>query len=246
MTLRITVLGSSGSYASYENPCSGYLVQCDDPVPTSVWVDCGPGTLANLQKHIDLEDLDAIVASHVHPDHFVELPIFANTCRWFLERGSIVVATTAEVAAATVELAPAAKEVFKTSIISAATDFEIGGLRFSFSQTDHPVETLAMRIEGDGRSLGYTSDTGPGWHPRELGAGLDLLIAEASMHGTVHTGARHLLSSEAGSMAKEAGAGRLAITHIPPTCSVEVHVNQAAEAFGATVEYCAVGKVFEV
>ena len=40
---------------------------------TSVWLDAGPGTLANLQRHVALADLDAVVLSHRHPDHWLDL-----------------------------------------------------------------------------------------------------------------------------------------------------------------------------
>jgi ribonuclease BN (tRNA processing enzyme) len=242
VSLRVTVLGSSGSYAGPDNACSGYLVRCDTPVPTSVWVDCGPGTLSALQRHVDLEELDAVVVSHEHPDHFAELPVFANACRWFLERPSIPVATTAGVVELTQRLASVAEEVFETQVVSAGDTFAVGGLSFRFSRTDHPVETLAMRIEGDGSVLGYTSDTGSNWHPRELGADLDLLIAEASMHdGGPPSGARHLKASEVGRFALEAGSERLAITHVPPGCDPALHQQEAAAAFGRAVEYCASG-----
>ncbi|MFV1991506.1 MAG: MBL fold metallo-hydrolase [Acidimicrobiales bacterium] len=247
MSLTVTVLGSSGSYAGPNNACSGYLVRCSTPVPTSVWVDCGPGTLSALQRYIDLEDLDAVVVSHVHPDHFAELPVFANAVRWFLERESVQVATTAAVADHTQQLASVAAEVFDIQVMVDGSTFGVGGLGFSFVRTDHPVETLAMRIEGDGAAVGYTSDTGPDWHPSALGQGLDLLISESSMHGSdPSSGAKHLRSTEAGRLASEAGAKRLAITHVPPNCDPAAHQREAAEGFGGPVEYCAPGTVLTV
>ena len=75
MGLSITVLGCSGTYAGPGGACSGYLVRSND---TSVWVDTGPGSLANLQQHIDLASLDAIVVSHSHPDHWGELGVRAK------------------------------------------------------------------------------------------------------------------------------------------------------------------------
>src|SRR5688500_4587540 len=56
--MRVTVLGCSGSYAAPATSCTGYLVQTAD---TNVLLDCGPGVLANLQCHLPLERLDAVV-----------------------------------------------------------------------------------------------------------------------------------------------------------------------------------------
>ncbi|MDG1367978.1 MAG: MBL fold metallo-hydrolase, partial [Acidimicrobiales bacterium] len=64
MTFRVTILGSSGSYASADNPCSGYLVRSDG---ATVLLDAGPGTLGPLQREIELSELDAIVLTHSHP-----------------------------------------------------------------------------------------------------------------------------------------------------------------------------------
>lgn len=68
--LRLTVLGSATPYPSVGNPCSGYLVSSGD---TRVWVDAGTGTLAQLQQHIRLDELDAIWISHLHADHTADL-----------------------------------------------------------------------------------------------------------------------------------------------------------------------------
>jgi ribonuclease BN (tRNA processing enzyme) len=68
--LRLTVLGSATPYASVDNPCSGYLVSSGG---TRVWVDAGSGTLAQLQQHVRLDELDAIWISHLHADHSADL-----------------------------------------------------------------------------------------------------------------------------------------------------------------------------
>ncbi|GLY72987.1 MBL fold metallo-hydrolase [Actinoallomurus iriomotensis] len=68
--LRLTVLGSASPYPSVDNPCSGYLVSGGD---TRVWVDAGTGTLAQLQRHVRLDELDAIWISHLHADHTADL-----------------------------------------------------------------------------------------------------------------------------------------------------------------------------
>jgi ribonuclease BN (tRNA processing enzyme) len=41
----------------------------------TLWVDAGGGTLAELQRHGSLADLDAVWISHLHPDHCTDLPL---------------------------------------------------------------------------------------------------------------------------------------------------------------------------
>lgn len=79
----MTVLGCATPCPSVDNPCSGYLVSGGD---TRVWVDAGSGTLAELQRHVRLDDLDAIWISHMHADHSADLltayygALFAMSC----------------------------------------------------------------------------------------------------------------------------------------------------------------------
>ena len=71
MGVELTVLGCSGSYgAPAGGACSGYIVRAGDVV---LWMDCGNGSFTNLQQHIRPEELTAVVITHSHPDHCVDL-----------------------------------------------------------------------------------------------------------------------------------------------------------------------------
>jgi len=106
------------------------------------------------------------------------------------------------------------------------------------------VETLAVRIDGAGRTLGYSADTGPGWSLAELGTGLDLVLCEAS-YSVEHEGtAGHMSGRQAGEQAYRAGARRLVITHRWPTVPAVAVVSEAAAAFGRPVEQAEIGKEF--
>ena len=81
--LSVTVIGCSGTYSSIDSSCSSYLFET---ATTSVLVDAGPGSSIELQKHIDLADLDAIIVSHEHPDHWTELPSLYHGFRYGIQR----------------------------------------------------------------------------------------------------------------------------------------------------------------
>jgi ribonuclease BN (tRNA processing enzyme) len=69
--VELTVLGCSGSFSSPSpGACSGYLVRDGD---TAVWMDCGNGTFEQLQKYLAIDDLTAVIITHAHPDHSVDL-----------------------------------------------------------------------------------------------------------------------------------------------------------------------------
>ena len=84
----LTVLGMDGSYPGPGGACSGYLLRCEG---FNTWLDAGTGSLANLQLHIGLEDLDAVVVSHGHPDHWGDLEGLYVAMRYFLGRREVPV-----------------------------------------------------------------------------------------------------------------------------------------------------------
>ncbi len=240
--MRVTVLGCSGSFPGPGpgGACSGYLV---DDGTTRLWLDAGSGTLANLQRHLALADLDAIVLSHEHPDHWADLEGFHNVLRFVLFRRGFPV------------YAPAG---LKQHVYGDMTPWvtwhdvadgdvaKVGTLVLSFSRTDHGQETLAVRVDADGASLGYTADTGPGWSISALGPGLDAALCEATVPAVLEGRMQHLSARQAGASAREAGARRLILTHLWPTLDPEQGRVEGSEAFGSAVELAAVDKVFSL
>ena len=242
MGLSVTVLGCSGSYAAAGGACSGYLVRT---ATTSVWLDCGPGTLANLQEHVALEDLDAVVVSHAHADHVGELPVFKNACKYYLGREGLPVFAPSQVREVMSAFPSRSVKVFDWHIVADGDEAQIGDLSVRFSRTDHPVETLASVFGHAGQTLGYTADTGPGWSPAQLGP-LDLLVGEATMNASDPSNEVHMSAAGLGAVARDLGVGRLVVTHVPPTSQPEVHRTEAEEAFGGPVELARVGRRFDL
>ena len=234
MGLSVTVLGCDGSYAGPEGACSGYLLSSGD---THVWLDCGPGTLATLQQHIDPHDLTAIVVSHSHPDHWTELPVAHNALGYYFDRRAVPLYGTSD----TRERFRDAKGgpidvVFEWHTITDRSTFEVEGLQLTCAVTDHPVETLAVRVDANGASFVYSADTGSAWSVRSLGADIDVLLCEATFPEDRAGEFPHLTASEAGAAAREAGVGRLVLTHLLPGADRELATEMAADAFGRDVE----------
>lgn len=244
--LALTVLGCSGTYAAAGGACSGYLVQ---GAGTTIWIDTGPGTLANLQRHIDFDDIDAVVISHCHPDHWTELPVLRNVFKYVRHRAHVPVYGTAETrsmaeSATHGGLAP----TFDWHLVSGGSEVDIGGLHLSFSRTDHPVETLAVRVDDPvaGTSLAYSADTGPGWSVASFGGGIDLFVCEATLTADEEGLAPHVSAREAGAMAAAAGVGRLLITHHWPGGDAEAQRASAAESFGRPVEIATINERYHL
>jgi ribonuclease BN (tRNA processing enzyme) len=226
MALTLTVLGCCGTYAGPDGACSGYLLR---GAGTTLWLDAGPGTLANLQRHADLRSVDAIVLSHEHPDHWTDLLLYRNVLRYVVfHEGVHVYAPRGLAERAQEELEPP----FVWHEVGDGDEVRAGGLALRFSRTDHPVETLAVRVEGEGRAVAYSADTGPGWTFEALGPGLDLAMCEATLSKDLEGAVQHLSARQAAAAARAGGAARLLLTHLIPGADAAVWQAEAEEAFG--------------
>lgn len=234
MGLTITVLGCDGSYPGPGGACSGYLLSSDR---THVWLDAGPGTLANLQEHISLRDLTAIVVTHSHPDHWSDLAAAHNALGYFFDRRAVPVYGTSD----TRERLRVAKggridEVYAWHTITDGSTFSVDALEFACAVTDHPVETLAVRVESNTTVFAYTSDTGSAWSMTALGPDIDMLFSEATFPEERAGQFEHLTASEAGAAARTAGAKRLVLTHLLPGADHDLARRIAIDAFGGDVD----------
>lgn len=252
MSLSFTVLGCAGSYAGPGDACSGYLVRSPGAV---IVLDLGPGTLANLQRHVELADVDAVVLTHEHPDHWLDLPLLRNAMRYYLGLEGLAVYGTAGVLERARVVIGEFEPTLRWTVIDALSEIRIGDQRLRFDRTDHPVETLAVRLElGDGeeaaeslpgevtdrqvsRSLVYSADTGAQWPAERLARHADLFVCEATLAdvGDGH-GLPHLSGRQAGELGRVSGAARLVITHVAPGVDAHAQREAAEAAFGGPVE----------
>jgi ribonuclease BN (tRNA processing enzyme) len=246
--LSVTVLGCSGSYAAVGGACTGYLV---DTPGARVWLDAGPGTLANLQAHIAPAELDAVVLTHEHPDHWLEIPVFVNVLKHFTPPIQplpvFLTAGTAALLAAFHADAQAPAGPVDLHVVDAASDVLIGDQQWRFSRTDHPVETLAVHVTAGDDTFAFTADTGPGWGLAAFGRPIGLAFVESSLpEREPWPDVAHLTPREAATSAVEAGVGQLVLTHLPPGADSDHHRSVAAAVFGRPVGMAQVGATFTV
>lgn len=242
MPFALTVLGTATPHPQPGRACSGYLLEAEN---TRVWVDAGPGSLANLQRHTGLHELDAIWISHLHADHCADLlgafyglafgglpvtapiPLFApggllRRLAGFFDRSDMAD-----------RLAPylAVHELHDGHRIT------VGTLDLRAAAVQHDVEAYGLRAEHAGRVLTFSGDSGPCEALDTLADGADLLLCEAeSDRWDSGLPQGHHTPEDTGALAARAGVGRLLVTHVGPTLTPEAATVRAAAVFGGRTE----------
>jgi ribonuclease BN (tRNA processing enzyme) len=237
MDVELTVLGCSGSYgAPAGGACSGYLVRGRD---TALWMDCGNGTLANLQQHIHPEELTGVVITHAHPDHCVDIYGLHVLNKYGLDRDCLPVFAPEGVAKTLEVLVGDWTDTFDWQLVGDGDRATIGDAQLQFSRTDHPLPTMAVNLAIGDKRLVYTADTGPGWSVEAFAPGADLVLSEATYQHDDIRAPIHLSARQAGEAARAAKARRLMLTHLWPTLDPVASVAEGSEAFGTAVTLAA-------
>ncbi len=255
--MRLTVVGCSGSFPGPESPASCYLVEAEHEGRTwRVLLDLGSGALGALQRYVDPADLDAVLLSHLHPDHCADL-LGLYVVRRYRPEGPLPSRLPVHGPAQTAErlalmyhgLEPGGMEgEYAFTAVADAQPFVVGPFRCVPYAVNHPVEAYGYRVEADGAVLAFTGDTDDCPNLDPLLAGADLaLLDSAFVDGRDDARDIHLSGSRAATAAVRAGGvGRLVLTHVPAWNDREVCRAQAAQVWPGRVEIAAAGWATEV
>jgi ribonuclease BN (tRNA processing enzyme) len=255
--MRLTVIGCSGSFAGPDSAASCYLLDADDPhEPGRVWrvlLDLGSGALGTLQRFMSPLDLDAVLFSHLHPDHYFD--VSGLYVMWKYHPGGprprIPLYGPRGLAKQTARSYGLANSPGMTSEFEfheyADAPVTVGPFTIRPIQVVHPVLAYALRVEAGGSVLTYSGDTGPCDALVEAAKGADLLLSEAAFQtGGDNPPDLHLTGAQAAAAATAAGAGRLVLTHIPPWHDKQVALEEARTGYDGPVELAETGATYDV
>lgn len=243
--LRIVPVGVGAAYSAPGEAQSCYLVTA---AGRSVAIDLGSGTVNLLQRQIPPEDLDALVITHLHPDHCVDLMALRVYMVWGPGAGGIL----------TVHGPPGLRDRLVAFSGSdgwdRAFDFRDlapregvidlgGGLVLRHREVPHLPPTHAVRFDHDGRAVCFSADCAPNEALVELARGCDVLLCECSFGaGPVPEGVPHLDARDAGGIAARAGAGRLLLVHASSEVNREASLAVARGVFDGPVAWARQGE----
>ncbi len=241
--MRLTVLGSGAACPPGGGASSGYLVEDRG---RRILLDCGHGVASALLAEYPQPDLDAIMISHMHADHFIDLlPLRFRLTRDMngLPEQQIALYLPPGGSEALQQILAAVcfpldffQSVFAIHEYDSSTAVELGdGLQARFAGGVHYIPGWALRIDGSS-SLTYTGDTAPSPSVCELAFGSAVLLAEATLDEPEQGPVRgHLTAAQAAELAREARVGRLLLTHFWFDADREAAAETASRIFGGEV-----------
>jgi ribonuclease BN (tRNA processing enzyme) len=240
VTFDLTVLGSAGSHTGPGRACSGYLLRSDG---TQLLVDCGNGSSANLQQITRPDELDAILITHRHVDHCVDLIGMYYALRFHPDgpRDIDLYAAPEVVDVLTGLLSQDSRlgfrEVFNVHEVTAGDVLDVGPMHVELIHAVHPVPTVSASISTEGRRVVYSSDTAGSDELVEFARECDLFLCEATWQGDTrgYPPDMHLTARDAGRLARRAEVRRLVLTHILGSLDRSISLEQAAETFRGDV-----------
>ena len=251
--MKLTIVGCSGSYPGPDSPASCYLVQADD-AEGRTWnllLDLGNGALGALHRYLDPLDVDAILLSHLHADHCIDITSYYVLRKYHPTGAQPAIPIwgpkgTARRVASAFDLPrkPGMREEFAFHRYRDA--FEVGPFTITPAEVDHlGMAAYGVRVSADGAELVYSGDTGPSEALVELAEGADLFLCEASFRdGDDNPPSLHLTGREAGEAAQQAGVRRLVITHVPPWHDAHKILAEAVPAFDGPTELARPGATY--
>lgn len=228
---QIAVLGSCGAFPEPGRACSGFLVDWDG---YRLVLDLGYATLPRLLARCPDGAVDAVVITHEHPDHCIDLH---GLVRMRLYGGPLEPKLPLYCPPGVLDrlggLEPDVDLRAVFEVHSLPGTYRVGPFALTGVPLPHYVPNAGIRLQADGMTLAYTGDTGPGPLLAELGRDADLFIVEATdRDGEVSRPVRNLMTSaEAGRWAQLAGARQLLLTHFWPGN------DRAASTAAARVEF---------
>jgi len=238
--MRLTVLGAGPAYTDRQDAAGAAYLVSDGT--TRILLDLGQGAFSRLFSEVEPTRLDAVVISHLHPDHFVDLVPLRHYLRYEFEPSRRVrVLGPADLAGRLDALH--AEPGFSFGALDTEQLGEqrrtIGTLTLESRLVAHTAESYAVRVSGAGdRGLVYSGDCGRADDLVPLIRPGDALLIEAAFGaGPVAPGVLHLDAAAVGALAAATGPSRVLLTHLLPNRDPEAALAVVAERYGGPVQF---------
>ncbi|MFH1475396.1 MAG: MBL fold metallo-hydrolase [Chloroflexota bacterium] len=248
----LLVAGSGAAYPDRPGTASStYVVEHDGH---RICLDLGQGGFAGIAGRLEPSALDAVVISHLHPDHFIDLVALRHYLRYEFEPPRRVRV-----------LAPRGLGdrldglVAEPGFAAAALDIEgrregtetVGPFMLETIRVAHTDERYAVRVsiaaEPVSPGLVYSGDCGRADDLAPLVRLGDTLLVEIAFGaGPVPVGGLHLDGPAVGTLAAATGPARVLLTHLQMRRDPRAAIASVRAVFNGPVELVADGDAWSV
>lgn len=247
--LRLDIVGAGPAYTDRLGATgAAYLVRDGS---TAVLLDLGQGSFPRLAGLLDPGSLDAILISHLHPDHFIDLVPLRHYLRWGPKHPRRVRVVGPRGLGDRLDALHA-----ETGFSAAALDIEpleagltrVGSIAVESGKVTHSAESFGFRLSiGDGPGIVYSGDCGRAEDLDPLIQPGDTLLCEVSFGpGPVPSDAAHLDGPAVGTLARRTGTARVLLTHLLMGFDEDETVVSVRASFDGPVTFVAPGDTFIV
>lgn len=233
--MQVTILGNNGPFPAAGGACSGYLITEGEE---RILIDCGNGVVANLQKFVKLEEVDAILLTHLHSDHMSDMLVLRYAVQIRMKRGQFPKPIAVYAPEDPIEEYERLhlNNIFNLNPITEDLELTFGSLKITFREMVHPVRCFAISIDNGSKKFVFSGDTAWNTDIIEFSRGADVVMLDAGLLNKDKTDedVPHMTAGECGRVAREAGAKKLLLTHFWPEYGHEELLNEARVEFQPT------------
>lgn len=243
--MKLTILGCNSPYPNIDDACSGYLLENDH---TTILIDCGHSVFSKLNSTMEINALDAVIISHFHPDHYVDLHALRYVIRTGLQNGR-----RSEPLPLFIPKEPSDMftywnntQEFKVTPLDYGEEYIVKSMHISAYAMKHPIPVWGIKVQSNNSSLFYTGDTIYDDN-LQLPRDVSLLLGEASFLARDTALAKevgHMSTFDLATMAKKVSPQLLVATHLWPEFSLEQIESELKEHYSGEFAIAKSGKEF--
>ena len=247
--MQLDVVGAGPAYTDRLGATgAAYLVRSGS---TAVLLDLGQGSFPRLASMLPPSALDAVLISHLHPDHFIDLVALRHYLHWEFQparRVRVIAPATLERRLDALHDEPGFTAASLDVEDLRAGSMEIGDLHVEAGRVTHTDDSYGLRVSTpEGTGIVYSGDCGQAADLEPLIRPGDVLLAEVSFGpGPVAAGAMHLDGPAVGALAARTWAGRVLLTHIQMGFDPTATIDAVTALYGGPVDLVQPGDRFEI
>jgi len=244
--MKLIVLGVAGAYTAAGEASPGYLIEHNNKY---ILLEAGPGITGRLAKFVPYQKLSAIIVSHLHFDHMLDLLPLSYV--YHIEKITVPLYFPKEKEKWLIDTYEA-NEIMSFldayEIIDSKGSVQIDPFKIDFLPMNHRIETAGVRITTDDGVIAYSGDTAYCENLVKLAKNADILLAEATYleKDRERTREGHMTAKDAAKVAREANVKKLLLTHIWFEYDKEQSLSEAKSEYDGDVELAKEMKIYKV